>query len=105
MNRAVLAGAMAFLLASVVPCQAQDRISMRGFADAGLTIFTATQSFKAILGSPAGPVFGGGVAINARGDVAFTAALHPPGNNQEEWGTGVYVAYAEADVLFRNGFE
>jgi len=63
MNRAVLAGAMAFLLASVVPCQAQDRISMRGFADAGLTIFTATQSFKAILGSPAGPVFGGGVEV------------------------------------------
>jgi len=51
------------------------------------------------------PVFGGGVAINANGDVAFTAALHPPGNNQVEWGTGVYVAYAETDVLFRNGFE
>ncbi|HEU5254981.1 MAG TPA: outer membrane beta-barrel protein [Vicinamibacterales bacterium] len=63
MTRAVLAGAVAFLLASVVPCQAQDRISMRGFADAGLTIFTATQSFKAILGSPAGPVFGGGVEV------------------------------------------
>jgi hypothetical protein len=63
MNRAVLAGAVAFLLASVVPSQAQDRISMRGFADAGLTIFTATQSFKAILGSPAGPVFGGGVEV------------------------------------------
>jgi opacity protein-like surface antigen len=63
MNRAVLAGAVAFLLASVVPSQAQDRISMRGFADAGLTIFTATQSFKAILGSPAGPMFGGGVEV------------------------------------------
>ena len=63
MTRAILAGAVAFLLASVVPCQAQDRISMRGFADAGLTIFTATQSFKAILGSPAGPVFGGGVEV------------------------------------------
>jgi len=63
MNRAVLAGAVVFLLASVVPCQAQNQISMRGFADAGLTIFTATQSFKAILGSPAGPVFGGGVEV------------------------------------------
>ncbi len=63
MNRAVLAGAVAFLLASVVPCQAQDRISMRGFADAGLTVFTAAQSFKAILGSPAGAVFGGGVEV------------------------------------------
>jgi len=63
MNRAALAGVCAFLLASAVPCQAQNRISMRGFADAGLTIFTASQSFKAILGSPAGPVFGGGVEV------------------------------------------
>lgn len=51
------------------------------------------------------PVFGGGVAINARGDVAFTAALHPPGDDQVEWGTGVYVAYASTEVLFANGFE
>jgi hypothetical protein len=51
------------------------------------------------------PVFGGGVAINVQGDVAFTAALHPPGNNQIEWGTGVYVAYASANTLFANGFE
>jgi hypothetical protein len=50
-------------------------------------------------------VFGGGLAINADGDVAFTAALHPPGNNPVEWGTGVYVAYADVDVLFRDGFE
>jgi hypothetical protein len=63
MNRAALAGAVAFLLASAVPCQAQNQISMRGFADAGLTVFTASQSFKAILGSPAGPVFGGGVEV------------------------------------------
>jgi opacity protein-like surface antigen len=65
MNRDALAGAVAFLLASAVPCQAQAQngISMRGFADAGLTIFTATQSFKAILGSPAGAVFGGGVEV------------------------------------------
>lgn len=51
------------------------------------------------------PVFGGGVAINASGDIAFTAALHPSGNNQIEWGTGVYVAYASTVVLFANGFE
>jgi len=63
MNRAVLAGAFACLLATAVPCQAQDRISMRGFADAGLTIFTASQSFKAILGSSAGPMFGGGLEV------------------------------------------
>lgn len=51
------------------------------------------------------PVFGGGVAINASGDVAFTAALHPPGDNQVEWGTGVYVAYADVDLVFRDSFD
>lgn len=54
----------------------------------------------------ASPVFGGGVAINARGDIAFTAALHPPGQDQVEWGTGVYVAYAaDPDPIFIDGFE
>lgn len=52
------------------------------------------------------PVFGGGVAINARGDIAFTAGLHPAGNNQIEWGTGVIVAYVtQDDTIFVNGFE
>jgi len=39
------------------------------------------------------PVFGGGPSINDRGDVAFTAGVHPEGDNQVEWGTGVFVAY------------
>ncbi|WP_157744441.1 choice-of-anchor tandem repeat NxxGxxAF-containing protein [Micromonospora viridifaciens] len=39
-------------------------------------------------------VFGGAPSINSHGDVVFTAALHPKGNNQVEWGTGVFVAYA-----------
>jgi opacity protein-like surface antigen len=69
MNRAAFAGAVAFLLVSAVPCQAQNGISMRGFADAGLTIFTASQSFKAILGSPAGAVFGGGLEVGLRRNV------------------------------------
>jgi opacity protein-like surface antigen len=34
---------------------------VRGFGDAGATIFTAKESFSAILGSETGPVFGGGV--------------------------------------------
>jgi opacity protein-like surface antigen len=63
MNRGAFASAVLFLLASAVPCRAQNDISMRGFADAGLTIFTASQSFKAILGSPAGAVFGGGLQV------------------------------------------
>src|SRR5690606_17482051 len=43
------------------------------------------------------PVFGGSVDINARGDVVFAAALTPTGNNQIEWGSGIFVAYAEQD--------
>lgn len=50
------------------------------------------------------PVFSGNPVINDRGDVVFIAALHPQGNNQIEWGTGVFIAYAETAV-FRNGFE
>lgn len=38
------------------------------------------------------PVFGGAPSINSGGDVAFNAALTPPGDNQIEWGTGVYLA-------------
>lgn len=51
------------------------------------------------------PVFSGAPSINADGDIAFIAALHPQGNNQIEWGTGVFIAYAELDVLFANSFE
>ena len=36
---------------------------LRGFGDAGATIFSATQSFKAILGRPSGPIFGGGIEL------------------------------------------
>jgi hypothetical protein len=41
------------------------------------------------------PVFGGGVSINECGDVAFNAGVAPPDNDQIEWGSGVFVAYAE----------
>jgi hypothetical protein len=43
------------------------------------------------------PTFGGGVAINDNGDIAFNAALTPVDDTQVEWGSGVYIAYAEAD--------
>jgi opacity protein-like surface antigen len=36
-------------------------LSLRGFADAGSTTFTAKESFTAVLGSERGVVFGGGV--------------------------------------------
>ena len=58
------------------------------------------------------PIFSGAPAVNNHGDVAFIAGLHPDGNNLEEWGSGVFVAYAgrddggdDDDVIFRNGFE
>ena len=54
---------LALLLALPAPSRAQNQFSIRGFGDAGLTVFTATQSFKAILGKPSGPVFGGGVEV------------------------------------------
>jgi MYXO-CTERM domain-containing protein len=38
------------------------------------------------------PVFGGSPKLNARGDVTFVTGLAPPDNNQEEWGSGIYVA-------------
>lgn len=50
-------------------------------------------------------IFAGRPNVNAAGDVAFVAALHPDGNNQIEWGSGVFVATAVTDTLFRNGFE
>lgn len=59
------------------------------------------------------PIFSGAPAVNNHGDVAFIAGLHPEGDNQVEWGSGVFVAYAKRDggggddddVIFRNGFE
>lgn len=51
------------------------------------------------------PIFSGAPAINANGDVAFIAALHPQGDTQVEWGSGVFVAYAGGDALFADGFD
>lgn len=46
------------------------------------------------------PTFGGGVSINYCGDVAFHATLTPPDNNQIEWGSGIFVAFAEPSADF-----
>lgn len=48
--------------------------------------------------SPGDPSFGGGPAINANGDIVFNAALIPVGNPAVEYGSGVFVVYAENDV-------
>ena len=56
----------------------------------------------------ASPVFAGRPSINARGDIAFVAGVHPQGDSQTEWGSGVFVAYATPtvdDVIFVDGFD
>jgi hypothetical protein len=40
------------------------------------------------------PTFGGSPNINAYGDVVFAATLTPENDNQVEWGTGMFVAFA-----------
>ncbi len=42
--------------------------------------------------------FGGALAINADGDVAFNAALTPEDNDQIEWGSGMFVGYASGPI-------
>ena len=41
-----------------------SQLGIRGFGDAGVTVFSAKQSFKAILGRPSGPLFGGGLELD-----------------------------------------
>lgn len=50
-------------------------------------------------------IFSGRPNVNTHGDIAYIAGLHPDGNNQIEWGSGVFVARADADLLFRSEFE
>ncbi|TDR43040.1 hypothetical protein DFR29_10744 [Tahibacter aquaticus] len=49
-------------------------------------------------------VFAGAPSLNDTGDLAFVAALHPAGDNQVEWGSGVFVARA-SETIFADGFE
>ena len=43
--------------------------------------------------------FGGAPAMNEHGDIAFNATLTPADNNQIEWGSGMFIAYADNAVL------
>jgi hypothetical protein len=51
------------------------------------------------------PIFSGAPTVNDNVDIAFIAALHPDGDNQIEWGSGVFVAYAVGDAIFSSGFD
>jgi opacity protein-like surface antigen len=41
----------------------EERFSFRGFVDFGAETFSASESFKAVLGSSSGPIVGGGVEL------------------------------------------
>lgn len=43
------------------------------------------------------PVFGGSPSINDNGDIAFNAGLTPHDDDQIEWGSGVFIAYAQPE--------
>ena len=62
------------LLVLMTPVPAHAQVAVRAFADAGFTTFTATQSFKAVLGTPSGFVYGGGLEVtDSRYFVAVSA--------------------------------
>jgi hypothetical protein len=54
--------ALALVVCTTSGANAQQ-LEAHGFADVGVTMFTATESFKAIFGSSTGVVFGGGGGV------------------------------------------
>ena len=48
----------------MMPASSGAQVTVRAFADAGFTVFTATQSFKAVLGTPGGFIYGGGLEMD-----------------------------------------
>jgi hypothetical protein len=62
MRRASLVLCLLLLL----PAAASAQVTVRGFADAGFMAFSATDSFKAILGKSSGPLYGGGIEFGDR---------------------------------------
>jgi opacity protein-like surface antigen len=64
MMRAILVAVLLLLIPVISHAQPRDEgFTIRGFGDAGITLFSATQSFKAIFGQRSGPLFGGGVEL------------------------------------------
>jgi opacity protein-like surface antigen len=59
--RCVVAAIVATLM-NMGSARAQE-VAIRGFGDVGGTRFAATESFTAVLGSPSGVVYGGGVEV------------------------------------------
>lgn len=82
-------------------------VRVAGKADALTTDLGAGRIGQHIDNPSSWPIFSGAPGINNRGDVVFVGALHPDGDTQTEWGTGVIVAAAIAsnDRIFFDGFE
>lgn len=74
MVRRVACGAVAICaIASAHVASAQT--SVRGFGDVGVTFFSASDTFDAVLGSPTGVFFGGGVEVVLPQRVFFNVRL------------------------------
>ena len=63
----------AVALCVFTPSASAQSLEAHGFADIGVTLFTASESFEAVLGSSTGVVFGGGGGVDVELDtvVAF----------------------------------
>lgn len=62
MTRLLAIAALAVLMPAAAHAQ-NGRFAVRGFGEVGATVFTAAESFAAILSSRTGPVFGGGIEV------------------------------------------
>jgi hypothetical protein len=72
----------------------------------GLVVFRGRDANGQHIDDPtAWPIFSGAASVNEHGDIAFIGALHPAGDTQIEWGTGVFVAYAGDDPIFSDSFD
>lgn len=83
----------------------ESLVRVVGKEDAVMTDLGAANIGQHIDNPSSWPIFSGAPGVNDQGDIAFIAALHPAGDTQVEWGTGVFVAYAGGDSIFSNGFE
>jgi hypothetical protein len=83
----------------------ESLVRVVGKEDAVMTDLGAANIGQHIDNPASWPIFSGAPGVNDNGDIAFIAALHPTGNTQIEWGTGVFVAYAAGDSIFSDGFD
>ena len=89
---------LAVVLASTATAQAQ---SIRGFGDAGLEVFSATNSFKAIFGQADAPLFGGGLEFGFPNHLFISvgaARVHRTGHRVFVFQNQVFTLNEPADV-------